>query len=113
MDLYRTALAAVRLPAGREPRRPSRVPARLRHLFWNADPSRLELDAHGGYIAERLLSSHDLDGLAWGARALTARDWEQAARNRGLPAAEKALARNLARARADEPAPRAPGSAPR
>src|SRR6266536_3519836 len=43
-------LAAVRLPVGREPRRPSRVPARLRHLFWNADPSRLELDAHGGSI---------------------------------------------------------------
>src|SRR6266536_1568292 len=91
-------LAAVRLPVGREPRRPSRVPARLRHLFWNADPSRLELDAHGGYIAERLLSSHDLDGLAWGAFALTARDWDQAARNRGLTAAERALAHNLARA---------------
>ena len=90
-------LATVRLPVGRERRRPRRVPARLRHLFWNADPSRLELDAHGGYIAERLLSSHDLDGLAWGARALTAQDWEQAARNRGLPAEEKALARNLAR----------------
>lgn len=90
-------LTAVRLPTGREPRRPSRLPARLRHLFWNADPSRLDLRAHGGYVAERLLSSHDLDGLAWGARALTARDWEQAARNRGLSAQERALARNLAR----------------
>lgn len=90
-------LTAVRLPAGREPRRPGRLPARLRHLFWNADPSRLDLRAHGGYIAERLLSSHDLDGLAWGARALTAGDWEQAARNRGLSGEERALARNLAR----------------
>jgi hypothetical protein len=90
-------LAAVRLPAGRGPRRPSRLPARLRHLFWNADPTQLDLDAHGGYIAERLLSSHDLDGLAWGACALTARDWEQAARNRGLSAEERALARNLGR----------------
>jgi len=90
-------LAAVRLPAGREPRRPSRLPARLRHLFWNADPNRLDLHAHGGYVAERLLSSHDLDGLAWGACALTARDWEQAARNRGLSAEERALARNFAR----------------
>ena len=89
-------LAAARLPNGREQRRPSRVPARLRHVFWNAGPSRLELDAHGAYIAERLLSSHDLDGLAWGAHALTDRDWEQAARNRGLSAAERALARNLA-----------------
>jgi hypothetical protein len=72
-------------------------PARLRHLFWNADPGRLDLRAHGGYIAERLLSSHDLDGLAWGALALTRRDWEEAARNRGLSAGERALARNLAR----------------
>lgn len=90
-------LAAVRLPAGREPRRPSRLPSRLRHLFWNADPSRLDLRAHGGYVAERLLSSHDLDGLAWGARALTAPDWDEAARNRGLSAQERALAHNLAR----------------
>lgn len=90
-------LAAVRLPGRREPGRPSRLPARLRHLFWNADPSQLDVSRHGGYIAERLLSSHDLDGLAWGARALTACDWEQAARNRGLSDPERALARNLAR----------------
>ena len=90
-------LAAVHLPSRREPRRPTRLPARLRHLFWNADPSRLDLESHGGYIAERLLSSRDLDGLAWGVRALSARDWEQAARNRGLSAEEKALALNLAR----------------
>jgi MarR family len=90
-------LAAVRLPSARPARRPSRLPVRLRHLFWNADPSRLDLRAHGGYVAERLLSSHDLDGLAWGARALTAHDWEQAAQNRGLSAEERALARNLAR----------------
>jgi len=50
----------------------------------------------GGYIAERLLSTGDLDGLAWGRRALTHDDWEQAARTRGLSARERALARNLA-----------------
>lgn len=91
-------LAAVRPADGRVPRRPGRVPDRLRHVFWNADPSRLDPHAHGGYIAERLLSTHDLDGLAWGARSLTVRDWEQAARNRGLSPQERALARNLARA---------------
>jgi len=91
-------LAAVRPRARRGPARPRHLPDRLRHVFWNADPSRLDLGAHGGYIAERLLSSHDLDGLAWGASALTAHDWERAARNRGLTAAERALARNLARA---------------
>jgi DNA-binding MarR family transcriptional regulator len=91
-------LAAVRLPAGRAPARPKRLPARLRHLFWNAEPERLDLDRHGGYIAERLLSTEDLDGLAWGAQALSAEDWEQAARNRGLSAEQRALGRNLARA---------------
>src|SRR5437868_2826799 len=50
-------LAAVRLPAVREPRPSGRLPARLRHLFWNADPSQLDLEAHGDYVAERLLSS--------------------------------------------------------
>ena len=91
-------LALVRPPDRREPDRPRRLPPRLRHLFWNADPSRIDLEAHGGYVAERLLSSHDLDGLAWGARTLTAADWKQAAHTRGLTAAEQALARNLARA---------------
>lgn len=90
-------LAEVRSPAGREPHRSERLPARLRHLFWNADPRRLDLDAHGGYVAERLLSSRDLDGLAWGARVLGSDDWEQAARVRGLSGEERALARNLAR----------------
>ena len=91
-------LAAVRPKTRVDHVRTGHVPDRLRHLFWNADPSLLDLAAHGGYIAERLLSSHDLDGLAWGASALAARDWEEAARTRGLTPAECALARNLARA---------------
>lgn len=90
-------LAAVRLPAGPAAPRPTRLPARLSHLFWNADPSRIDVRRQGGYLAERLLSTQDLDGLAWGSRALTRADWEQAARNRGLSARERALAHNLAR----------------
>lgn len=90
-------LAAVRLPRERPQRTSSRVPARLRHLFWNADPRRVDVRAHGGYIAERLLSTRDLDGLAWGLRTLRAADWEQASRTRGLSAQQRALARNLAR----------------
>jgi len=90
-------LAAVRLPAAPAEPRLTTVPSRLRHLFWNADPSQLDVRTHGGYLAERLLSTGDLDGLAWGLRALTSGDWEQAARNRGLSAREQALARNLAR----------------
>lgn len=91
-------LALVRPPDRDTASRPGRLPPRLRHLFWNADPSRIDLDTHGGYVADRLLASGDLDGLAWGAGALGARDWEHAARTRGRTAAERALARNLARA---------------
>jgi len=90
-------LATVALPAGPVEPRPTRVPARLAHLFWNADPARIDVRTHGGYLAERLLSTRDLDGLAWGLRALTQADWEQAARNRGLSARERALAHNLTR----------------
>lgn len=91
-------LARVRPPDRDAPDRPKRLPARLRHLFWNADPSRIDLDTQGGYVAERLLTGHDLDGLAWGAGTLTSGDWQRAARTRGLAASERALARNLARA---------------
>ena len=91
-------LSAVRLPLEKSPRHPTRVPSRLRHVFWNADPGQLDLRAHGDYIAARLLSTHDLDGLAWGLLALRSEDWGNAAGNRGLSAREKALARNLAQA---------------
>ncbi len=90
-------LAAVALPTGPKEPRPTRLPSRLRHLFWNADPSRIDVRTQGGYLAERLLSTGDLDGLAWGRQALTRADWEQAARNLGLSARERALAQNLAR----------------
>ena len=90
-------LAAVALPTGPTEPRPIRLPSRLAHLFWNADPRRIDVPTHGGYLAERLLSAKDLDGLAWGIRALTGADWEQAARNRGLSVRQRALAHNLAR----------------
>ena len=90
-------LAAIRSPVQPSPKRPTRLPGRLRHLFWNADPTRLDLERHGGYIAERLLSSGDLDALAWGLRALTPADWNEAARHRGLTPAQRAFARNIAR----------------
>lgn len=90
-------LITVALPAGPAEPRPTCLPGRLAHLFWNADPSRIDVRTHGAYVAERLLSTGDLDGLAWGLRALTSADWEQAARTRGLSARQRALAHNLAR----------------
>lgn len=83
------------LPAG--PRGgQERVPARLRHLFWNTAESQLDVGRAGAYIARRLLRTMDLQGLAWGARALAPGDWQRAARARGLDPAVRRLALNLA-----------------
>lgn len=78
-----------------------RVPPRLRHLFWNTAPPQLDMNGAGPYIARRLLSTMDFDGLAWGAANLRAIDWEQAAQARGLDNGVRALAHNLARAQID------------
>jgi len=91
-------LASVRTPA-RKPRRRPGVPPRLRHLFWNTASSQLDIRIGGSYIARRLLTTGDLEGLAWGAENLRAADWEQAARARGLDRRTRALALNLAKAR--------------
>jgi DNA-binding Lrp family transcriptional regulator len=91
------ALAQVRLPMGPAPERPTRIPDRLAHLFWDADPHQLAPGVHGAYVADRLISTGDLDGLAWGRDVLTSADWLKAARDRGLTARERALALNLAR----------------
>lgn len=95
-------LAQVRAPTRASAAcRQRRVPFRLRHLFWNADLRRLDVFEHGAYIAERLLSTQDLNGLAWGLSDLRAADWERAAQNRGLTPAERAMALNFAAAARD------------
>jgi DNA-binding MarR family transcriptional regulator len=75
-----------------------RVPTRLLHLFWNTDEQQLDVQSAGPYIARRLLRTMDLQGLAWGARALGPNDWRQASRARGLDPKARQLARNLAEA---------------
>jgi MarR family len=92
-------LARVRPPKARpQGSRPRRVPAELRHLFWNTAPSQLDLERAGGYIARRLIQTGDLDGLAWGAEHLRGGDWRHAAGTRGLAPETRALALNLAQA---------------
>lgn len=74
-----------------------RVPPRLRHLFWNTAPSQLDVSKAAPFIAKRLLTTFDPDGLAWGTANLPASAWEHAATARGLRPAQRALAHNLAR----------------
>lgn len=75
-----------------------RVPARLLHIFWNTAPEQLDVRDHGGYIARRLLTTGDLEGLAWGDANLSPADWEHASQARGIGADQRSLARNLAAA---------------
>lgn len=95
-------IARIRLRTRRDRPRASRVPPRLLHLFWNSAPSQLGIAASAPYIARRLITTFDPDGLAWGAANLPASAWEHAALTRGLEPTKRALARNLA-AHADDP----------
>jgi hypothetical protein len=72
------------------------VPLRLRHLFWNTSPDQLNIQHAGGYIARRLLTTMDPEGLSWGARHLSADSWLHAAQARGIDERTRALAHNLA-----------------
>jgi DNA-binding MarR family transcriptional regulator len=90
-------------PKSRGEARDEIVPRRLHHLFWNTAPSQLVVADGGHYIARRLLTSHDLNGLSWGARNLAPSDWRSAANARGLDERTRALALQLAEQRGDEP----------
>jgi len=93
-------LANAVLPESSEPMtRPRRVPIWLRHLFWNADVHRLDVERDAAYIAGRILASDDTQAHAWAAQTLPAEAFLEAARIRGVPARRAALARNLAAAR--------------
>jgi hypothetical protein len=91
------AIARVKLPARPERERATRVPPHLLHLFWNVAPAQLGVARSAPFIARRLITSFDPDGLAWGKQNLPASAWEHAAATRGLEPAKRALARNLAR----------------
>ena len=90
-------LGKVSLPPLHEQVPAQTVPYYLRHLFWNTANSQLNVTTSAPFIAKRLLSTGDLDGLAWGATHLPPEAWERAARSRGISPKDRALAHNLAR----------------
>jgi DNA-binding Lrp family transcriptional regulator len=91
------AIAKVRLPDRSDRPRAKTVPPHLRHLFWNTALAQLDVGTSAPYIARRLITTFDPDGLAWGTANLPASAWEHAAATRGLEPAQRALAHNLAR----------------
>ena len=92
-----STIGRVQLPTRFERAHATRVPPHLLHLFWNVAPAQLDVATSAPFIARRLITSFDPDGLAWGSRNLTASAWEHAAATRGLEPAKQALAHNLAR----------------
>jgi DNA-binding transcriptional ArsR family regulator len=100
------AIARVRPQARRRKASNPRVPPRLRHLFWNTASSQLDTERAGGYIARRLLTVGDPEGLAWGAANLSVEDWRHAARTRGVSPQRRTLALNYAAARSRGDTPR-------
>lgn len=91
-------LARVPLPARNDQPSPAgRVPARLSHLFWNTAPSQLDVATSADYIARRLISVGDAQGLAWGLDHLPANAWLHAARTRGLGRQARQMALAFAR----------------
>ncbi len=90
-------VAKVQLPDRASRPRAKRVPPHLLHLFWDTTPAQLDVATSAPYIARRLLTTFDPDGLAWGSVNLPASAWEHAAATRGLEPPKRALAHNLAR----------------
>lgn len=77
----------------------ARLPASVRHAFWNVDDTTyrsLDIHKNGAYIADRALTTNDPNLLAYAAAHLDADAWQGAARARGRSVREKRLADNLA-----------------
>lgn len=88
------------LPVSSQPAEaPSRLPRRLWHLFWNVDPATLDLESDAGFIATRLLTAGDLQGLSWACSHLPDDALAEASRNRASDPATRALVANVLAAR--------------
>jgi excisionase family DNA binding protein len=70
------------------------VPRRFWHLFWNAQPLRLDLERDATFIATRMLLSGDVAAQAWALSVLPPAALEAAARNRAADALVRATVAN-------------------
>ena len=91
-----TGAAASPRPAGASKRG---LPPQLGHLFWNEDVQGLDLDRHGGLVADRILRSEDPEAHAWMLRQLAPEAILKATRTRDLDPRRARLGCLLARER--------------
>jgi transposase len=92
-------LAATRPPSPAPGLKPSIVPRRFWHLFWNAKPAALRVNTNADFIAARLLLSNDQRAVAWAATHLPATSIEKTADVRGVSNTDREWIRELAAAR--------------
>ncbi|MGC8512155.1 MAG: MarR family transcriptional regulator [Acidimicrobiales bacterium] len=91
----RDAVRKAQLPASRSRPTPRRVPQRLRHHFWNASPSELELPKNSDFVAARLLRTKDPEALSWAISHLDRGSIRKVAELRGLDDRERGWIRHL------------------
>lgn len=76
--------------------RPIRIPSRLWHHFWNANPATIDVAVDEPYVAARLLRSGDPQAVAWAAANLSAAAISATASLRGVDEPERRLLARLA-----------------
>ena len=74
---------------------PERLPARFAKLFWWGDPALIELPRDAAFVAEHLLTYHDID--AWAIETLPPEALERVADKECIPPPVKAMIRNALR----------------
>ncbi|SDZ02360.1 MarR family transcriptional regulator [Herbiconiux ginsengi] len=89
----RRAVRRTRLPRPQEAAR-APLPRSLRHLFWNADASKLTPEADGSYMAGRLLEAPDIRAWRWALANISPTDIQTAMSRRGVNPRTKALVEN-------------------
>lgn len=62
-----------------------RLPDHLWHLFWNADPTRIDPQRDATVIAHRAMTTADPEAIAWAVRHLPPAAFEEALGYRGTP----------------------------
>ena len=73
---------------------PKRLPERFAHLFWWGDPGFIELPRDAAFVAEHMLTCHDLDAWAWALDTLPAEALARVAGKECTPPEVKAMIHN-------------------
>jgi len=92
-------ISATRPPVPTAGPKPTIVPRRFWHLFWNVSPAKLHLDANADFIAARLLLSNDQRAVAWAVAHLPATSIEKTSTLRGLPEHTREWIKEFARSK--------------